>query len=190
MKEIWKDIRDYEGIYQVSNFGRIRSLDRINYAGRKWEGKILSPKKIKTGYFQIALHYNGFTKYFYYHRLVAEAFIPNPDNLLEVNHKDENKHNNFVFINEDGTVDLEKSNLEWCDRKYNANYGTIKERAAAARRREVLQYDLDWNLVKKWKSAREIERVLGFASGNIYSCCKRRKHFERQYSKGYYWRYA
>ena len=104
MQEIWKDIKGYEGLYQVSNFGRVKSLH-----GKE---KILKPYHKSTGYIQVILCKNYKTVARMVHRLVAEAFIPNPENKSQVNHKDENPLNN---------VD---SNLEWCSATYNINYGT------------------------------------------------------------------
>lgn len=122
MQEIWKDIRDYEGLYQISNNGNVKSLGRwVNYKnkGKKWqEGKILKPLVKKGGYLHVGLWKNGKVKFFIVHRLVAQAFIPNPNNLPQVNHKDENKENNVV------------KNLEYCDAKYNSNYGTRNKRVA------------------------------------------------------------
>lgn len=135
MKEIWKSIKGYEGLYEVSNLGRVKSLPRYRKFGNQ---KRLIPERIllaankekdHTGYLFVNLHKNNDRgKPHYLHRLVAGAFIPNPDNLPEVNHKDEIKTNNCVYINEDGTVNLEKSNLEWCTRIYNENYGTKRQR--------------------------------------------------------------
>lgn len=126
-KEIWKDIKGYKGYYQVSNLGRVKSLDRysIDRRGGKHflKGIILTPYLCK-GYLRICLHVNGKQKQLAVHRLVAEAFIPNPNNYPQINHKDENKTNN--------TVD----NLEWCTAKYNNNYGTRLERIKAANIRE------------------------------------------------------
>ena len=122
MQEEWKDIRDYEGLYQISNMGNVKSLGRwVNYKnkGKKWqEGKILKPLVDKEGYLKICLWKNGYIKHFRVHRLVAQAFIPNPKNYPQVNHKDENPSNNFV------------KNLEYCDAKYNSNYGTRNKRIA------------------------------------------------------------
>ncbi len=112
MKEIWKDIEGYEGLYQVSNLGRVKSL---NYK-RTGKEKILIYRKHKNGYIYIGLCKDGIVKSFRVHRLVAKTFISNPNNYEEVNHKDEDKSNNCV------------ENLEWCNPKYNANYGNRNEK--------------------------------------------------------------
>lgn len=114
MIEEWRKIVGYEGLYEVSSFGRVRSLDRFYY--RLHKGKFLSPTKDRYGYLTVTLNCNGKSKTIKIHRLVAQAFLPNPDNLPQVNHKDEVKSNNCV------------ENLEWCDGKYNVNYGTRQER--------------------------------------------------------------
>lgn len=118
--EIWKDIKDYEDYYQVSNMGRVRSLPRwIYYSdGRKYfyDGVLLKQKHDHSGYCQVELTINSKLKTCKVHRLVAEAFIPNPNNLPQINHKDEDKDNNCV------------DNLEWCDSDYNSKYGTKIER--------------------------------------------------------------
>ena len=131
MEEIWKEIDGYENLYMVSSYGVVKSLG--NDKGKK--EKILKQQKDKIGYLFVTLCNNGFRKIYKIHRLVAETFIPNPDNLPQVNHKDENKHNNFVYINEDRTVNLEKSNLEWCTAKYNMNYGSRNERISEKHKR-------------------------------------------------------
>ena len=110
-KEIWKDIDGYEGLYQVSNLGRVKSLHHN-------KEKILKGSYNSKGYYFVKLCKNGISKSIFVHRLVAQEFIPNPDNLPIVNHKDENPRNNNV------------DNLEWCTQKYNANYGTVRERQA------------------------------------------------------------
>lgn len=133
-EEIWVDI-PYVRDCQISNYGRVKRLafetsflrkGKINVY--RYEEAILKTSKNRNGYIGVNLIVldTGKQKRFYVHRLVAEAFIPNPHNLPEVNHKDEDKTNNFVWVNDDGTVDPSRSNLEWCDRKYNANYGNIR----------------------------------------------------------------
>lgn len=113
-EEVWKDIKGYEGLYMVSSFGNVKSL---NYR-RSGIAKNLKLKNTTNGYKAVILAKEGKHKDRMVHRLVAEAFIPNPKNLPQVNHKDEDKHNNRV------------ENLEWCTAKYNSNYGTGKERMA------------------------------------------------------------
>lgn len=123
MDEIWKPVVGYEGLYEVSNLGRVRSVDRYVSFGR-WgdngqtrfrKSHLLSPK-IDEGYYRVALSKDGVKKLFKVHRLVAQAFIPNPDNLPVVNHKDEDKSNNIV------------TNLEWCTIQYNSTYGSSIEK--------------------------------------------------------------
>lgn len=115
-EEIWKDIIGYEGLYQVSSLGRVRSLDRYDSNNHFLKGRILKLSANGKGYLKVALNSNGKAKTYSVHRLVLQSFIPNPDNLPQVNHKDENKTNNNV------------DNLEWCDNSYNLNYGTRKIR--------------------------------------------------------------
>ena len=148
--EIWKDIEGYEGLYQVSNKGRIKSLNRIDSRGRKVNEKILSSKPNNKGYLRVHLYKNGKRKPFSVHRLVAIAFIPNPNNLLEVNHKDENKENN--------TVD----NLEWCNRKYNTNYGSRNERASVSNKGKKHKKH------KKYKKPKFKKQILCIETGEIF----------------------
>ena len=102
-----------------------------------------------------------------------------------MNHKDENPQNNVVWINEDGSIDYEKSNLEWCTNKYNANYGVRSKKISVALSKTVFQYDLNNNLIKEWLSAREIKRVLGFSQQTICDCCNGKIN---NY-KGFVWKY-
>ena len=121
--EIWKDIEGFEGSYQVSNFGNVKSLPKLVYVSnpkftgyRQTKERLLKSGKTKMGYKLVILRKDNKSKSVYVHRLVAKAFIPNPNNLPEVNHKDENPLNNDV------------NNLEWCTHSYNGNYGTVKQR--------------------------------------------------------------
>lgn len=163
--EEWKDIPDYEGLYQVSNYGRVKSL-------KYGKERIMKQRKRKDGYLLVCLYKDGVIKSFTVHRLVASAFIPNPNNLPQVNHKDENKENNCA------------KNLEWCDRKYNINYGTRNERVAKAKSKQVFQYDKDLNLIKIWDSTNECGRN-GFDQGHVTSCC----NGERKHHKKFLWSY-
>ena len=164
MEEIWKDVVGYEGLYEVSNLGRVRR-----------DGKILKPTKIKNGYLYVGLHKNGIQKTVRVHRLVASAFIPNPQNLPCVNHKDEDKTNNAV------------DNLEWCTSQYNANYGTRNERVAEKLSKPILQYDLNGNFIREWPSASKVEEETGISNGNISMCCLGRYGFKT--AGGFVWRY-
>lgn len=131
--EIWKPIKGYEGLYEVSNFGRVRSVDRtITYANGSvhfYKGVIRKLFEDVDGYPVVVLTKHNQLKTFKVHKIEMDAFVPNTDNLPCVNHKDENKKNNFIWVNEDGSVDLSKSNLEYCTYSYNTNYGTCIERA-------------------------------------------------------------
>ena len=160
MEEIWKDKKDYEGHYQVSNLGRVKSI--------KFGKEIILKQHIRGGYYSVVLSKNGILKIFKVHRLVAEVFLPNPNNYKEVNHKDENKANNVV------------TNLEWCDRKYNQNYGTRTEKCS----KKVYQYTLDGKFVKEWKSTAECG-MNGYNYGNVAACCRGKL---KTY-KGFIWRY-
>ena len=176
MIEIFKDIKDLEGLYQVSNFGQILSL---NYRGTG-KPKLLKPGNVK-GYLKVSLSKDGKPKTFQIHRLVAEAFIPNPENLPEVNHKDEDKTNNFVGTPEN---DYKDGNLEWCTREYNINYGTIKQRLSKARSKKVLQLSISGELIREWKSIADCGRN-GFNQGEVCKCCRG----ERKSHKGFRWEY-
>lgn len=165
--EIWLDIKGYEGLYQVSNHGRVRSL---NY-WKTGKVKILSTR-ICNGYLRVGLSKDGKEKMFMIHRLVAEAFIPNWFDDPCVNHIDENKENNNV------------ENLEWCDTKHNDNHGTRNIRISEKLSKPVLQYTKGGELVREWNSITEAERN-GFSSGDIWSCCNGRYKSH----KGFIWKY-
>ena len=164
-KEYWKPVLGYEGHYQVSNFGRVKSI-------KFGKERILKPGKNAKGYLQVCLWKNGKGKTFRVNRLVAEAFLPNPDSLPEVNHKDENKLNNNA------------ENLEWCNRKFNINFGTRNERDALTKSKPVVQYDLEGNFIREWKSTAECGRN-GFCSQHVSACCRG----ERKTHKDFIWRY-
>ena len=133
-KEIWKDIPNYEGLYQASNLGNVRSLDKIVNAGNQFgckfkitkKGKVLKQHINKYGYKRVTLIVDNKAKNFQSHRLIAQTFIPNPNNLPQVNHKDENKLNNKV------------ENLEWCDSCYNINYGNRNKLVAEKLKKYML----------------------------------------------------
>ena len=150
--EIWCPIKGFEGLYEVSDKGRVKS---IGYG----KERILKTGIDGNGYLMVCLCKNREKKMCKVHRLVAKTFIPNPDNLPEVNHKDEDKENNSV------------QNLEWCDRKSNCNYGTRIQRISEKHSKPVLQFTKDGELVREWKSAMDIERNLNYSQGNISSCC-------------------
>ena len=149
---IWKDVEGYENLYQVSTDGLVRTSHK-----GLWE--ILSAGRTKQGYYNVLLHKDGKRKNERVHRLVAKAFIPNPNNYPYINHKDENPSNNHV------------ENLEWCTAKYNSNYGTCKERIGISNGVPILKYDLDGNFVCEYQTMTEAERVEGIDHANICMCC-------------------
>lgn len=164
-KEIFKDIPGYEGKYQISNLGRIWSIGKQMY---------LKPKKSESGYLRIGLYAkNGKQKFESIHRLVALTFIPNPDGLPQVNHKDENKQNNCV------------ENLEWISAKDNTNYGTRNARVSEKLSKPVCQYSLNGEWIATYKSMREAEQITGIPNGRICRCCKG----ELKKTGGYRWKY-
>lgn len=174
--EVWKDIQSYEGFYQVSSLGRIRSLNRTvrNRLGFTIaKGKVLSGVS-KNGYLRVQLFKEGRWKSYPIHRLVANAFLSNSNSMPEVNHKNEDKGDNRV------------DNLEWCDRKQNCNYGTRTKRQSEKLSKKVLQLTIDGKLVSSFKSTAEVFRVLGFRSSHISECC----NGIRTISYGYKWRYS
>jgi len=166
-KEIWKDIPGYEGLYQVSNYANVRSL-------RFGKIKIIKSHKDKLGYKHIRLRKDGKRKMYLVHRLVAMAFIPNPDNLPIINHKDENPDNNSP------------ENLEWCTYQYNNTYGHHGEKLSKSitgtinrkgTSKVVLQIDIETEqIIEEYPSAREVERRTGFNQGFICKCCRGEKN--------------
>jgi len=196
--EIWKDIEGYEGYYQVSNLGRVKSLKRFveRYVKGRYQNlivkeRILKPRLSKKSYYRVSLS-NGFRTFkdLQIHRLVAQAFIPNPDKLPQVNHKDENHLNNSVWVNLDGSIDFEKSNLEWCDDLYNNNYGTRNKRIAKANSMPVIMMDNDGNDLRYFNSINDAARWLGgmhFVSAISRVCRGIKPHV---IAGGHRWRYA
>jgi hypothetical protein len=180
MKEMWKPIKGYDGIYEISNLGRIKSLSRQvgGKGGCKYilKERYLKLEETKTGYIKVILSRNWKYKTVLVHRLVAEAFIPNPHNLPCINHKDERKNNNNV------------DNLEWCTRKYNSNYGTAIQKRVLKQRKKVNLFDLNGKLIKSFSSISEAARETGSFQGNVSGCCHNRRGHKT--SKGYIFKFA
>lgn len=162
MEEIWKDIEGFEGRYQISTKGRVKNIKR---------NKILKLKKTRKiyPYYSVGLYKEGKVHYKLIHCLVAKAFIPNPDNLPEVNHKDWDTSNNCV------------ENLEWCSRFYNANYRQNEREGDP-----ILQYSLSGTLIRKWPSIRKCARETNIHRYTIQQVCIG----NRKTAGGYKWRYA
>lgn len=188
MNEIWKDIPGYESKYQVSNLGNVRSLNYLRTGGIK----LLTQGTDKRGYKRVGLYKDGKRKRYLVHRLVAMTFISNYDDLPQVNHKDENKANNCV------------DNLEWCDAKYNMNYGTRNERASESHKgkkgswygkqlseehkkkiskglkdkksKPILMYDREGNFIRRFDSTADANEYFGKdrKSSSIYLCLTER----------------
>ena len=164
--EVWKDIAGYEGLYQVSNLGRVKSL-RNNKMRKE---KILKVKKNTTGYLYLSLYKNNVGKNYLLHRLVAKTFLKNPNNYPCINHKDENKENNNI------------NNLEWCTYLYNSRYGTRTERIVKSRLISIYCLETD----KCYNSIKQASEELNLDSSKIVKVLKGRQ----KQSKGYTFRYA
>ena len=170
-KEVWKPVRNYEGLYEVSNMGRVKSLERTVWCGlnggcyRAIPEKILEGYDDGHGYLQVELYKDGKGKWCSINRLVAQAFLENPQNLPEVNHKDEDKTNNRV------------ENLEWCTKQYNVEYSKAKA---------VIGINKVSGLIVEFPSTREAERQTDISNSSICACLKGRK----KSAGGYYWHYA
>lgn len=185
--ERWKDVEGYEGLYQVSNFGRVRSLDHyitIRNGGKALHnGKILKDAKGGSGYRKVTLCKDGILKSVNLHSLVAKSFINNPDNLPEINHINECKWDNAVW------------NLEWCTVKYNRSYGSRNIRAKKTKQQKygkgVCQYTLDGQFVAEYPCLMEAERQTGISRPNITACCKGVDYqgFNIKQAGGYIWKY-
>ena len=184
MEEIWKDINDYEGLYQVSNLGRIKSLKRKVDAGNgkmRWQyERIMSNKKTNgNGYNIVSLHKNGKSKNKCVHRLVAEMFIKNTNNYKYINHKDENKQNNCV------------NNLEWCTAQYNVTYNNLHIRKGIKNRnnkysKRINRLDEENNILETYPSINEASRKMGVSVRTISKCL----NGKQKHSAGYKWKYA
>ena len=170
MKEIWKDIIGYEGLYQVSNLGRIKSLPRN---GTVKEQKILKQTLDTNGYLTIGLHKNNKAKKINIHRIVAETFVANINNYNIINHKDGNKQNNRV------------DNLEWCTQKHNIKEAIRLGLQIPYNKKPVFQYDKNGNFIKKYNSVCEAERKTKIFQSNISKCCLKQRHS----AGGFVWRY-
>lgn len=156
-----KDVIGYEGLYQVTSCGKVWS-----YKSKKF----LKPRADKYDYLRVALYKSGERKDYYIHRLVAETYLSNPEELLEVNHKDESKENNAL------------QNLEWCDRSYNNNYGSRNERMAKSLSKPVFCIELN----RTFDSATAAAHEFSLHQSSISRCCTG----ERKTCGGYHWRYA
>ena len=181
-EEIWKPVKGYEGFYEVSNLGRIRSLDRtvncVHNSVAIKKGKILKLSTIPKGYLCAHFSKYGKSKSIEIQRVVALAFIPNPNNLPCVNHKDEDKTNNKV------------DNLEWCTYKYNNTYGTRLEKSAkkhinGKNAKTVYQYSLDEKFLNEYPSCAELKRLYNYDASKISECCRGL----RKTAYGYKWKY-
>ena len=180
-EEKWRRIEGYEDLYEVSNFGNVRSLNYLHTG----HVRLLKLQTGKDGYLQVLLYKDGNVKCFLVHRLVWEAFVGKIQEGLQVNHIDENKENNFVFVNPDGSVDLQKSNLNLMTPKDNVNWGTHNQRMVESKSKPVVQLTLDGKFVKLWPSTQECGRN-GFDYSAVAKCCRG----EIKQYKGYIWQYA
>lgn len=175
--EIWKDIPNYEGIYQASNLGRVKSLERINARGHRLKEKILKTG-INRGYYRVQLWKNSKARFYYVHRLVWIAFNGPIPECLQVNHISERKSENRL------------SNLNLMTPKENCNWGSRNERMAkkqinGKKSKPVLQFTLEDILIKEYLSATQVERELGFGQSNICNCC----NGKLKTAYGYKWKY-
>ena len=179
--EEWRDIQGYEGLYQVSNHGRVRSLDRIGYQ-KHWQGglsryvhkgKVLKARKQRNGYMTVDLRRNGKFERFLIHRLVGSHFLEKPEGKNYINHLDVNPENN------------RSDNLVWCTQSENIQYAYDNGTKIPPHMRKVAQYDLDGNFIRMWNSQAEIERTLHIFQANITKVCRGK----RNQTGGFKWQY-
>ena len=174
--EIWKDIKGYEGCYQVSNMGRIKSLSRKVWNGKNYfwtSERILRPGIDRDGYFLVNLSKNGKAKTEKVHRLVAKTFIPNPKNKEAVNHIDEDPSNNKL------------ENLEWATVSENNNHGWHNKRSSKSRSKPIIQLNLDGEFLQEYQSATIAAQKLEMCRISISNCLNGRTST----AGGYKWRY-
>ena len=173
MEEIWKDVSGYCGYYQVSNTGKVRSVERtVLNSGKKCKikGKLLKQTPQTKGYLTVNLCVENKRSRQLVHRLVAKEFIPNPENKPHINHKDETKTNNIV------------DNLEWCDEKYNNNYGTFRERISKSMSKAIICVELN----KLFYSQKEASKSMNIDQASISFCC----YHPNRTAGGYHWKFA
>lgn len=176
--EEWRDIIGYEGKYQVSCFGRVRSVERVIKTNRLnitklVKGRIMKLKLRREGYLEVNLWLDGKYKTHKVHRLVAMAFIVNPNNYKEINHKDENKANNHI------------NNLEWCTSKYNANYGGRNKRCALSKSKAVVQLNIAGEVIARHVSLTAAGASVGGNAQGVFLCVKGKINTY----KGFIWKY-
>lgn len=176
MQEIWKPIVGWEGLYEVSNLGNVRSLDRyvnqLNYK-RFCKGQLLKPTFHKSNYFIVTLRNSGVQKICKVHQLVMNTFNPNnSDEKLEINHIDGNTKNNNL------------NNLEWCTHQQNLQHASTHNLLSTYK--AINQYDLDGNFIKRWHSMKEAKEYYNFGINSLRNACKRKSGIH----KGFIWRYA
>ena len=201
--EIWKPVVGYEGLYEVSNLGNVRSLDKITADGRRIKGKILKTQinNSSGGYKQAHLYNKDGVKTFKVSRLVAIAFIPNPENKPCVDHINTNRTDDTVWLNEDGSINYEKTNLRWVTPKENSNNpltlshfsrGNKHPKAGLGKfgklnghSRPIMQYTKEGVFIREWECSLQIQRELGIWGSNITKCCKG----GYKSTGGYIWKY-
>ena len=188
--EIWVKvpIKKYENNYEISNCGRIKSLPRLvknRCSSFITKEHFLKPQKLSKGYFGVRLYKKNKGETLRIHRLVYEAFIGPIPKGYDVNHIDEDKTNNFVYVNPDGTIDFDKSNLNLMTKEENNAHGTRNERIIEKCGKPVIQYTLNGEFVAEYPTLKNAERKTGIYSTNISSCC----NGKYKTSGGYIWKW-